>query len=82
MAAVAGARWKRWVFLYLPLGAFVLLEAQDAGLAAQADDLEDIAEREVFESADEAHGCVEAASAGDGCAVGSGACATVVGIET
>ncbi len=25
MAAVAGARWKRWVFLYLPLGAFVIV---------------------------------------------------------
>ena len=25
MAAVAGARWKRWVFLYLPLGAFVVI---------------------------------------------------------
>jgi multiple sugar transport system permease protein len=25
MAAVAGAWWKRWVFLYLPLGAFVLV---------------------------------------------------------
>lgn len=24
MAAVAGARWKRWVSLYLPLGAFVI----------------------------------------------------------
>ena len=25
MAAVAGARWKRWVFLYLQLGAFVVI---------------------------------------------------------
>ncbi len=25
MAMVAGGRWKRWVFLYLPLGAFVIL---------------------------------------------------------
>jgi ABC-type glycerol-3-phosphate transport system permease component len=25
MAMVAGGRWKRWVFLYLPLGAFVLI---------------------------------------------------------
>ncbi len=25
MAAVAGARWKRWVCLYLPLGAFVIV---------------------------------------------------------
>jgi multiple sugar transport system permease protein len=25
MAAVAGAWWKRWVFLYLPLGAFVIV---------------------------------------------------------
>ena len=25
MAAVAGARWKRWVYLYLPLGAFVIV---------------------------------------------------------
>jgi multiple sugar transport system permease protein len=25
MAAVTGARWKRWVFLYLPLGAFVVV---------------------------------------------------------
>jgi multiple sugar transport system permease protein len=25
MAMVAGARWKRWVFLYLPLGAFVVI---------------------------------------------------------
>jgi multiple sugar transport system permease protein len=25
MAAVTGARWKRWVFLYLPLGAFVIV---------------------------------------------------------
>jgi len=25
MAAVAGARWKRWVFLYLPLGGFVIV---------------------------------------------------------
>ena len=25
MAMVAGNRWKRWVFLYLPLGAFVIL---------------------------------------------------------
>jgi multiple sugar transport system permease protein len=25
MAAVTGARWKRWVFLYLPLGAFVVI---------------------------------------------------------
>ena len=25
MAAVAGARWKRWVYLYLPLGAFVII---------------------------------------------------------
>jgi multiple sugar transport system permease protein len=25
MAMVVGARWKRWVFLYLPLGAFVVI---------------------------------------------------------
>jgi multiple sugar transport system permease protein len=25
MAMVAGGRWKRWVFLYLPLGAFVVI---------------------------------------------------------
>jgi multiple sugar transport system permease protein len=25
MAMVAGSRWKRWVFLYLPLGAFVVV---------------------------------------------------------
>lgn len=25
MPAVTGARWKRWVFLYLPLGAFVIV---------------------------------------------------------